>query len=343
MCHPFRGNVSLEECRKAFMAQALSISTQRVYASGSRQFLTFTTMHNLPKLAPQTNLPICNPHILEYFVCHCASHLKISYTTIKSYLAGVRNMYILEGFPNPLHGSTGELCARLELLMRGIKKSCSVKKNTRQPITGAILQAVCKQLNRGLFGNYVDSLMKTACLLAFFGFLRCGEFTCKYGKFDPQVDITFQDVVTYHDHVSITIKASKTDPFRLGCVIPIYANGTMLCPVQAVGIFIKLRKKFPCSAHDPFFMLPDGKALSRRAFLKLFGQICRAAHIDTASLTGHSFRIGAATTAAESQTPDYLVQTLGRWKSQSYLRYTRISQSLIRQTQNLLAAKALQS
>ena len=39
--------------------------------------------------------------------------------------------------------------------------------------------------------------------------------------------------------------------------------------------------------------------------------------------SSHSFRIGAATSAAAVGLPDHLIQTLGRWTGQAYRRYTR--------------------
>ena len=38
---------------------------------------------------------------------------------------------------------------------------------------------------------------------------------------------------------------------------------------------------------------------------------------------GHSFRIGAATTAAQRGIQDSLIKTLGRWESSAYTRYIR--------------------
>jgi hypothetical protein len=39
--------------------------------------------------------------------------------------------------------------------------------------------------------------------------------------------------------------------------------------------------------------------------------------------SSHSFRIGAATTAASAGIPDHLIKTLGRWSSNAYLLYIR--------------------
>ena len=45
--------------------------------------------------------------------------------------------------------------------------------------------------------------------------------------------------------------------------------------------------------------------------------------------SGHSFQIGAATTAAACGLPESLIKTLGRWESSAYMLYIRTPQSTL--------------
>ena len=60
--------------------------------------------------------------LLIYFVTHCQSVLKLKYSTIKLYLAGIRFHGINHFSVNPLYDKFGNVLLRLENVLIGIKK-----------------------------------------------------------------------------------------------------------------------------------------------------------------------------------------------------------------------------
>ena len=70
----------------------------------------------------------------------------------------------------------------------------------------------------------------------------------------------------------------------------------------------------------PLFIFQDGRPLLR-ALLSLFLQATLQAAGIPGKFLGPSFRIGAATRAAQTGIPDHLIKTMGRWSSDAYLLY----------------------
>ena len=73
----------------------------------------------------------------------------------------------------------------------------------------------------------------------------------------------------------------------------------------------------------PFFRLEDGRGLMRERFVSKVRKALTMAGLDCSLNAGHSFRIGAATTAAKNGVQDSLIKTLGRWESAAYTLYIR--------------------
>ena len=119
----------------------------------------------------------------------------------------------------------------------------------------------------------------------------------------------------------VSIKQSKTDPFRKGCTLTIARSTTSICSVMAIRDYLLQCKP---AATGPLFIFTNGKWLSRSSLkkeLRLQGCGLPADHYFT-----HSFRIGAATTAAAAGVPSWLIKVLGRWSSDCYERYIRTPQ-----------------
>lgn len=268
--------------------------------------------------------------ILIYFVSHCYSVLKLRYSTIKSYLCGIRFNALRTGQPNPLLTSVGHTYERLQTILRAVKKEQGLPTLKRLPVTIDILRRMCAALQLGVFSPYVDLLLSTVCCVAFFGFLRCGEFTCQV-SFDPTVHLCIHDVSFYNNDAFATLqlKTSKTDPFRRGVTIYLHSITDRICPVKALRKYIDARRASGATSLHPLFVNPENNVLQRGYFLSKLKELLSRLGLAASDYSGHSFRIGAATSAANAQVEDHLIKVLGRWHSDSYSRYIHTSRESV--------------
>ena len=215
---------------------------------------------------------------------------------------------------------------KLEGVLRGIKATQArtpTSTHTRLPITPPIIKRVGEVWEA--LGPSQDHIMLWAAVtLAFFGFLRSGEVTVPSDSaFDPAAHLTFDDVkvdnITNPTLLKIRLKASKTDPFRNGIDIVVGRTNNKLCPVTAVLAYLAARGNGP----GFLFKFQDGRHLTKPRFVEAVRQALGRAGFDPKAYTGHSFRIGAATTANACGLNDSTIQMLGRWSSSAYLVYVR--------------------
>ena len=110
---------------------------------------------------------------------------------------------------------------------------------------------------------------------------------------------------------------SKCDQYGRG--VKVYVGRCVsiwLYPVAAVTSYMACRGPKP----GPFFQLGSGRTQTKLSELRWALLACG---IDQAAYSGHSFRIGAATAAAEAGLQDSTIQMLGRWSSAALLSYIR--------------------
>jgi hypothetical protein len=308
----------LKDVVQTLWTAAVGAGTRRVYNTGFGTLSRFLIMSGMATVCGLQFPPLCE-EVLIFFVAHCFDVLKLSYATIKMYLYGIRHAYIGAGHGNPLCDKYGQPLHKLHLILKGVKKTQHRRIKPRLPVTFDILFEMCSLLKQGVYGPYVDLLMQTMCSVAFFGFLRCGEFTC-LSQFDPAVHLTVKDVqyVSEQAIFVVNIKASKTDPFRQGVSIKLCSTGGVVCPVQILSRYVQCRHSMGARDHSPLFVDSTGRPITRSFFIKHLKEILSKLGHKSANYSGHSMRIGAATTAAQCQIADHLIKTLGRWSSGSY-------------------------
>ena len=255
----------------------------------------------------------------------------IAGSSVKSYLAAARFTQIAMGLGDP-HISEWP---RLGYVVRGMKKmTASRAARPRLPITPSILRQL-----RGVWGAMADrfnsNMLWAASCMCFFGFLRTGEVVVPSANaFDPAVHLCEGDVKVDSraspSFLEVNIKASKTDVFRKGVKVVLGVSGADLCPVAAILSYMALPKPKAGPPPSPFFTFSDGSPLTRDRLVRELRAALRSAGVEADHYAGHSFRIGAATTAAAHGLPDSLIKTLGRWESAAYLLYIRTPQSTLR-------------
>ena len=131
-----------------------------------------------------------------------------------------------------------------------------------------------------------------------------------------QVSDVSVDKLPFPSFVRLFINVAKSDPFRTSCVIVVGRNDSLLCSVEALLRYLHLRGSNP----GPLFVFENGSPLTRVKLSFVISNLLKVCYIE-GGYTGHSFRIGAATTAARVGIPDNMIKTLGRWSSEAYRLY----------------------
>ena len=178
-------------------------------------------------------------------------------------------------------------------------------------------------------------MLWAAMCLCFFGLLRAGKAVAPETNFDASQHLTYADIlddVAHPKQLQVNIKQSKTDPFRLGVKVWIGRTGGDLCPVVAILSYMAVQGL----GEDPLFRFQNGIPLTRQRLVTRMREVLQKVDIDCSKYLGHSFRIGAATTAAAKGIQDSLIKTMSRWESVAYQLYIRTPQA-----QLLSASQAL--
>ncbi len=183
--------------------------------------------------------------------------------------------------------------------------------DSRLPITPNILCSFAKHLHTG----YLDQCTLWAALLtAFFGFLRSSEL----------LGLQHSDITRSPSQYRISVRQSKTDPFRRVTMVTIMASGdSSLC---AVSVLDHLLASTP-NGQGPLFRFQTGAPLTKERLNRLIRLLASQCSIPAKRYSSHSFRIGAASAAAAAGIPDWKIQALGRWSSDCYHQYIRLPQT----------------
>ena len=152
------------------------------------------------KLANSWPVPV--DHLVQFIAFLSLKHL--SAATIRSYISGISFSHKLLGIEDTTKSFI------ISKMLEGLHRR-NPRKDVRAPITLNLLKQIVKALPHVCSSSYECSLFKSAFILAFFAFLRVGEFTAKHKNDSTTSSLQITDISITNRQLTVLIKKSKTD------------------------------------------------------------------------------------------------------------------------------------
>ena len=164
--------------------------------------------------------------------------------------------------------------------------------------------------------DYSNILIWAICCTAFFGFLRCSEFTVpQEHECNPTVHwmwrLTAEET---HRSYKFIPNSQKTDPFRKGVKSSLGRTDNAIYPVGADLAYLAVRGSQP----GTLFLTKQNKPLTQQHFCSALTAILIDIGLSPHNFNTHSFRIGAATSAKHANISDTHLKMLDHWRSDIY-------------------------
>jgi integrase len=256
---------------------------------------------------------------------------KLRGATVNSYLAGIRQLHIVNNFDAPVI-RTG----LVKLVLKGISNRDRILKRSENP-AGRLPMTINTML---MFKNAISSshlnghdkrLIWAVATLAFAGGFRIGELLSKHeATFDPDFTLLAKNVSTSTDkHGRVTIhvhlKCPKETKSATPTLVDVFQSDGDICPVKAFLTWSKLRSR---NQNEPLFRFDNGTPLTGTRMNRLIDQLLNP-YVDRniGKFNSHSFRIGLASMLANAGLPDDELQAIGRWSSRAFEVYLKLKRT----------------
>ena len=189
--------------------------------------------------------------------------------------------------------------------------------DSRLPITRIILHQLIDSLDNTSKVTYHQTLIKAMYATAFYGLFRIGEITIQKSG---DISLHRSDISILPDRLIIKITKFKTNITNQPFDIVIHKQeGSHHCPYYLLINYLNLRG----DAEGPLFCFPDNKPIPRTFFNTKLHHSLTFCGLNPKLYLSHSFRIGSASYLASIGCNDLQIKIMGRWKSDSFLRYIR--------------------
>ena len=188
---------------------------------------------------------------------------------------------------------------------------------------------------RRLGDGSATSLMWRAAFEFGFGALARGcEFALDSDRgeeFEASEHLTPDDVSFFTTggarHAKLSMRKRKDLRVLRGkqATVVLAGGGSVLDPPRALQRWLDARERLGLSRGGPLFCHPDGRSITVQEVRDELREVLRAAGRRPELYGAHSLRIGGATAALAAGVPPALIRLMGRWSSDVYEIYCRMS------------------
>ena len=311
-----------------FWKHGLAAGTRAAYTRHMRRYRRWCRRHNIDgdgETAKPSELDLC------FFVTSEARR-GLQPGSVKAQLSAIRAGTLANGFGDPCRDDNGGCLPALQRLVRGISRSTNKARKLRKPLTVDKLAAAIKFAREATGSTFNGAALKAALSLGVYPLLRVGELVSpKTTGHNPAKGLNVEDVeflpsFDNPNRMEVTVKNSKGDPFRNGCVLKVVANGSDTCPVTLMKRWLVIRGG--AGGKGALFKLNSGKLLTRSVLQKWMRSALTLAGYVGEEHSCHSLRAGGAESLVATGFDSSVIQVMGRWQSNAFLLYLKISDAV---------------
>ncbi|XP_070204767.1 uncharacterized protein [Littorina saxatilis] len=289
------------------LKSSLAPSTQTSYRRAWTLFVEFADKHCLAK-AP--HIPVGTIALFISFL----TNKSYKPATISSYVSALGYIHKMYAVPDP----TSSFMIQ-KLLQAGHKRTPA--HDSRLPLSKKLLIQLLDSLTHIVVSPFDKALYSAMFSLAFHAFLRVGEITVR-NRQDPNPHlISSQKVALSNGKITLKFLSFKHSCGRAFTLTIQPGSSACHCPVALLSAYLQLC----CPGNSPLFACASGRPVLREEFETVLKRALVFCQVDPSHYHSHSFRIGAATAAAERGLSDAQIRQLGRWKSDAFKTYIRSS------------------
>lgn len=238
-------------------------------------------------------------------------------STIASYISAISFIHKLNSWSDPTNNFL------VKKILKGTQ-NLSKTIDARLPITKDILKRLVNAVECVIIGKYNKVLLRAMMTLAYFCFLRIGEMAIKcendISKVIQMEDVHIEKIDEVNINMSVIIKNYKHSDLQPKTLSLTFLKNSPVCPVNSFLEYKRLIK------HNtgPLFKFSCGTPVKASYFNSSLKKLLEFINLNPQFYKGHSFRIGAATSAAMRGIPLSVIQHMGRWKSNAFQHYIRL-------------------